>query len=542
MKATNLQEGRPKSVYREIIEQLMRLPHATPDDVNRIKISICDKFQVPLPRNSELIQVLAPHERERLLNILKIKAVRMISGVNVVAVMTKPWPCPHGKCTYCPGGPSFGTPQSYVGLEPAAMRGAQHGFDPYLQVRSRIKQLEAIGNPVGKLEFIIMGGTFPAMPIDYQEHFIKRCLEALVGGDSTSLEDAIRKNETSQLRNVGITVETRPDYAKEKQVDQLLKMGVTRVELGVQNIHDDIYQLVERGHTVQEVIDATRILKDSGLRVGYHMMPNLPNSNLRRDLEAFRTIFTDSRFKPDMMKIYPCLVVKGTKLYDWWREGGYEPYSTEEVIKLLAEIKKMVPPWVRIMRIQRDIPAGSIVAGVKKGDLRNLVKRRLEELGLRCRCIRCREVGHRYLNERIVPRDIKILTHKEETSNGIDVFVSAEDPIQDILIGYLRLRIPSEKAHRPEISRSGTAIIRELRVCGPVVPLGKSDPEAWQHRGYGARLLHKAEEVAKQEFDSKKMVITSAIGTREYYRRYGYALEGPYMVKNLKDDWTVDCA
>lgn len=533
MGKTNLQEGLSKSVYREIIEQLMRLPHPTPEDVNRIKISICDKFQVPLPRNSDLIRVLAPNERERLLSILKIKAVRMISGVNVVAVMTKPWPCPHGKCAYCPGGPDIGTPQSYVGLEPAAMRGAQHGFDPYLQVKNRIEQLIAIGSSVSKVDVIIMGGTFPAMPIDYQEYFVKRCLEAIAGSDSASLKDAIRKNETSQMRNVGITVETRPDYAKEKQVDHLLKMGVTRVELGVQNIYDDIYQLVERGHTVQDVVDATRILKDSGLRVGYHMMPNLPHSNFRRDLEAFRTIFTDSRFKPDMLKIYPCLVVKGTKLYDWWREGRYEPYSTEEVIRLLVEIKKMAPPWVRIMRIQRDIPAGSILAGVKKGDLRNLVKRQLEELGLRCRCIRCREVGHRYLNERIIPRDVKILTHKEEASNGIDLFLSVEDPVQDILIGYLRLRKPSEKAHRPEISGGRATIIRELRVCGPVVPLGEYNPEAWQHRGYGASLLHEAEEMAKQEFDSKKMVITSAIGTRDYYRRYGYTLEEPYMVKNL---------
>lgn len=536
MAKTNLQESPAEPIYREIVEQLMQLPHPTPEDVNRIKISICDKFQVSLPRNSELIRVLAPNEREKLLNILKIKAVRMISGVNVVAVMTRPWPCPHGRCAYCPGGPTLGTPQSYIGLEPAAMRGAQHGFDPYLQVRSRIEQLKAIGSPVSKVDVIIMGGTFPAMPIDYQEHFIKRCLEAIVGGDSSSLEDAIRKNETSQMRNVGITVETRPDYAKEKQVDQLLNMGVTRVELGVQNIYDDIYRLVERGHTVQEVVDATRILKDSGLRVGYHMMPNLPHSNFRRDLEAFRSIFTDPRFKPDMLKIYPCLVVEGTKLYDWWREGRYEPYSTEEVIRLLVEIKRMVPPWVRIMRIQRDIPANSILAGVKKGDLRNLVKLRLEELGFRCRCIRCREVGHRYLNERIVPKEVKILTQKEEASDGIDLFISAEDPVQDILIGYLRLRIPSEKSHRPEISRGRTAIIRELRVCGPVVPLGEYNPEAWQHRGYGARLLRMAEETAKQKFDSKRIAITSAIGTREYYRRYGYTLEGPYMVKSLEND------
>jgi len=237
-----------------------------------------------------------------------------------------------------------------------------------------------------------------------------------------------------------------------------------------------------------------------------------------------------------MLKIYPCLVVNGTKLYDWWRKGRYEPYSTEEVIRLLVEIKRMVPPWVRIMRIQRDIPAASILAGVKKGDLRNLVKLRLEELGLRCRCIRCREVGHRYLNERIIPRNARILTHKEEASNGIDLFLSAEDPVQDILIGYLRLRIPSEKAHRPEISGRRAAIIRELRVCGPVVPLGKYAPEAWQHRGYGACLLRKAEEISKQEFDSKKIVITSAIGTRDYYRRYGYTREGSYMVKNLKDN------
>ncbi|MEM2914459.1 MAG: tRNA uridine(34) 5-carboxymethylaminomethyl modification radical SAM/GNAT enzyme Elp3, partial [Candidatus Bathyarchaeia archaeon] len=241
-----------------------------------------------------------------------------------VAVMTKPFPCPQKEaCAYCPGGPLKGVPQSYTGHEPASMRGIQSNFDPYMQVKQRIIQLEAIGHAVDKVELIVMGGTFLGTAVTYQEYFIQRCLDAINDSISQSLEEAKKKAETSRIRNVGITVETRPDWSKETHVDHMLAMGVTRVEIGVQNIYDDIYEIVNRGHTIEDVIEATRILKDSGLKIVYHMMPGLPGSNFERDLEGFRRIFSDPCFKPDMLKIYPCLVIKDTKIYDWWRRGVY---------------------------------------------------------------------------------------------------------------------------------------------------------------------------------------------------------------------------
>jgi len=299
---------------------------------------------------------------------------------------------------------------------------------------------------------------------------------------------------------VGITVETRPDWAKETHVDHMLSMGVTRVELGVQNPDDEIYRLVGRKHSVQDVIDATRIMKDAGLKIVYHLMPGLPGSNPEKDLQAFKEIFTNPAFKPDMIKIYPCLVLKGTKAYEWYVKGLYKPYTNEEAANLIVEVKKLVPPWVRIMRVQRDIPAPLIIAGVKQSNLRQLVQQRLKEQGLRCRCIRCREVGHRMLIDKVKPNPerVKILTTKYKASEGEEIFISAEDTENDVLIGYLRLRIPSEKAHRPEVKGQPCSIVRELHVYGLLVPVGKHLTNAWQHKGYGSILLSEAERVSRE--------------------------------------------
>jgi len=405
-----------------------------------------------------------------------------------------------------------------------------------MQVESRITQLEAIGHVVDKAELIIMGGTFPSTPIDYQRNFVKGCLDALIGAETQSLEEAKKRAETSKIRNVGITVETRPDWAKTEQVDHMLLMGVTRVELGVQNVYDDIYRHVKRGHTVKDVVEATRVLKDSGLKVVYHLMPGMPGSNFERDLEGFKTVFTEADFKPDMVKIYPCLVLKGTKAYEWWRKGEYTPYSTEDAVHLVAEVKKLIPAWVRIMRVQRDIPAYLVEAGVKKSNLRQLALKRLEKEGRRCHCIRCREVGHRWLRDKVKPNpeEVQILITREEASEGIDLFISAEDPVNDILLGYLRLRIPSEKVHRPEILAEPSSIVRELHVYGPLVPVGKHAARAWQHKGFGAVLLSKAERISKEEYDRRKVVVISALGTKRYYMRFGYKYDCLYMSKTLE--------
>jgi elongator complex protein 3 len=523
--------------YREIIQRLMELSNPTKKDVDHVKLKVAGEQNLAkVPSNSEIIRHLRPEDRTKLLPLLRRKLVRTISGVTVVAVMTEPFPCPQDEpCAYCPGGPSQGVPQSYTGHEPAAMRGIQNEYNPHEQVRRRIEQLEAIGHKVDKVELVVMGGTFPNTPLEYQENFVRRCLNAITETDSPSLEEAKKEAESSRIRNVGITVETRPDWAKQEHVDHMLSMGVTRVEVGVQNIYDDIYERVNRSHRIQDVTEATRTLKDAGLKVVYHLMPGLPGSCFERDLKGFNEIFTNPLFKPDMIKIYPCLVIEGTKVYDWWKKGEYRPYGTEEATQLILELKKTVPPWVRIMRVQRDIPAYLIKAGVNHSNLRQIVQEKLRQENKRCHCIRCREVGHRWLNDKVKPdpNKIELRTVREEASEGKELFISAEDSTNDVLVGYIRLRIPSEKAWRPEIPAETAAIVRELRVYGPLVPVGRHKAKAWQHKGYGAVLLSEAERVALEDYGRTKIVVTSALGTKQYYRRFGYSHDGPYVSKNL---------
>jgi elongator complex protein 3 len=527
-----------QDALREIITTLLSMQSPTREDVNRIKIKTAGKYHLEkVPSSSEIISLLTPEENRLLLPLLKRKTTRGISGVTVIATMTQPSPCPQPEpCAYCPGGPTTGSPQSYTGHEPAAMRGAQNNFDPYQQVQTRIEQLTAIGHKVDKIELIIMGGTFPATPVEYQTWFIQRCLDAIIGKESASLEEAKANAEVSKTRNVGITVETRPDWSKQSNINQMLGMGVTRIELGVQNPDDNIYQLVGRTHTVADVVEATRLAKDSGLKIVYHMMPGMPGSDMKKDIAAFKQIFENSQFKPDMIKIYPCLVIEGTKAYQWYQQDQYHPYSTEEAATLIAQIKEFIPPWVRVMRVQRDIPAGLILAGVKKSNLRELAKEKLHEQGGVCRCIRCREVGHR-LGADGVKADlekVKIYTQTYDASEGTELFISAEDKTNDVLLGYLRLRIPSEQAFRPEITAVPSAIVRELHVYGQLVPVGTHLEGAWQHRGFGVELLAEAERLARTVFGKKKLLVISALGTRRYYKRLGYVQDGVYVSKILE--------
>jgi elongator complex protein 3 len=350
------------------------------------------------------------------------------------------------------------------------------------------------------------------------------------------LTEAKHNAETSRTRNVGITVETRPDWAKQEHVNVLLDMGVTRIELGVQNPDDKIYKLVGRTHTVQDVKEATRAAKDAGLKVAYHLMPGMPGSNPRKDLVAFMRVFTDPDFKPDMLKIYPCLVMEGTRTHEWYRNGTYKPYSTNEAVNLIAELKKTIPPWVRVMRVQRDIPARLIVAGVKKSNLRQLVHEKLKSQSEQCECIRCREIGHRITLGETPPNpdEMKVKSTRYEASEGKEIFIEAAQPETNTLVGYLRLRIPSPKAFRPEILAAPSAIVRELHVYGPLVPVGKHSAKAWQHKGFGATLLSEAERVAKDEFELEKILVISALGTKRYYRRFGYKPDGVYVSKSLE--------
>ena len=467
------------------------------------------------------------------------KPTRILSGVTVVAIMTKPFPCPHGRCIYCPGGVSWGTPQSYVRESPAVMRARRLNYDPYLQVHYRLKQYEAMGHKPSKVELIVMGGTFPATPLEYQRWVIAQALEAMNNYPEekrakVSLEEAKWKNERARIRCIGLTIETRPDWALEKHIDNFLDLGATRIELGVQSIYEDVLKTVKRGHGVDVVVKATQLLKDAGYKVLYHLMPGLPGSDVDRDLEMFKRIFEDPAFRPDMLKIYPTIVVPGTELYRMWKRGEYRAYTSEELIELLLKVLEMTPPYVRIMRIQRDIPMKYIVAGLDIGNLREVLYRKAMNRGIRIREIRYREIGRFILRHGIPPKmNLKMNKYYYEASNGTEVFLSIEDPQLDVLIAFLRLRIPSEYAHRWEVNRR-TAIIRELHVYGPQVPIGEYSLW-WQHRGYGRRLLIEAERIAIEEFDCNRMLVISGVGVREYYRKFDYeVLPGSfYMYKNL---------
>jgi elongator complex protein 3 len=422
---------------------------------------------------------------------------------------------------------------SYTSGEPAAMRGRQFGYDPHKQISSRLAQLKAIGHEPSKIEIVIQGGTFLASPPDYQEHFMKRCLDAINAVDSQSLEEAKERAELGEIRNVGLTIETKPDWSKQPHIDQMLRFGATRVEIGVQVLDDSIYELTNRGHTLDDVVEAFQASRDSGFKIVAHMMPGLPGSNFQHDLDSFKQLFEDERFRPDMLKIYPCLVMEGTELYDWWKEGTYQPYETEQAAELVAQVKEFVPPWVRIMRVHREFPVRLIIAGVKSGNLREIALTKLKERGKRCRCIRCREIGHRALKERleISPDDVQSLTTEYDASGGREAFISFEEPETDALIAYIRLRLPSSQARRAEVTPS-TAIVRELHVYGTEVPVGRRNRDAWQHLGFGRRLLDAAETYAKSR-GSERVLVLSALGTKQYYTKFGYEHLGPYMGKML---------
>ncbi|MFP4116885.1 MAG: tRNA uridine(34) 5-carboxymethylaminomethyl modification radical SAM/GNAT enzyme Elp3 [Candidatus Aenigmatarchaeota archaeon] len=513
-----------KEVAEEVLEVLLKedIPR---EEVHSLKTRIASEHGCKIPSNEEVLELASGEEREKVLDRLRRRPSRSKSGVSIVAVMTSPEECPHGTCVYCPR--DEGAPQSYVDNEPAVMRAQQNGFDPYKQTERRLEQLELTGHHGNKIELIVMGGTFPARDYSYQKEFVKGCFDAFNQEESESLEEAKRKNEEAEHRCVGLTVETRPDYCKEKEIKRMLNLGTTRVELGVQVPDDDVYRKVDRGHSVEDVAEATKLLKDSGLKVTYHYMPGLPGSDFQQDLEYFEKLFSDWRFMPDALKIYPTLVVKNSELEELYEKGEYEPYSDEELIDLMVEVRKRIPPWVRVMRLNRDVPAEAIVGGCKKSNLRQIVSRELEERGKGCRCIRCREVGRSDINKEL---EFELVVRSYRASDGKEYFLSFENKEEDVIAALLRLRIPNEPF--VEDLNKDTGLVRELHVYGPEVPLeGKNG--GVQHHGYGRRLLKRAEEIADEK-GMDELAVISGVGARNYYRKLGYKLAGNYMVKGLK--------
>lgn len=546
-----------------IIEDIISGKISTRHELEVEKRKLCRELKLSkFMSNADILEFTTPQEKEIVSGILKKKPTRTLSGVAIVAVMCHPHDCPHGRCFYCPK--SSTAPPSYTGEEPAALRGRMYEFHPYIQCFNRLKQLKKIGHPIDKVELIIMGGTFPSRDLCYQQWFVSQCLKAMVDfglimenkpnnydyelnydeiktfeknilktyfpNDYVLINDIQKANENSKVRCVGMTFETRPDYCKKEHINRMLDFGVTRVELGVQTLSDDLYSKIKRGHDVSDVIESNQLLKDSAIKVAMHMMPGLFVDE-KEDLKMFKQLFDDDNFKPDMLKIYPCLVTKDSELYDLWKTDEYSPYTDEEAVDLIVKIKKILPKWVRTMRIQRDIPSTLIEAGVKKSNLGELVYNKLNQKHINCKCIRCREIGHKKTSKKYDFDDFKLFKEKYNACGGVEHFLSIEDENEESIAGFLRLRLPSKNYFRKEISDK-TALIRELHVYGNMIQIGDKNKNIGQHAGFGEKLLKEAENIA-MENGKEEVAIISGIGSRNYYRKFGYEKVGSYMIRKL---------
>jgi len=552
------------------IQELIKNRIKTPAGLAAIKRKMAKKYKVPCLSNikilksyRELVKKKKIKRSKKIENLLRTRPIRSLSGIVNVSVLTKPYPCP-GKCLYCPL--ERGMPKSYLSGEPAAERAKRLKFNPYLQVKKRIEMLKNEGHPTDKIDLRIIGGTWSYYPKNYQVWFIKECFRACNGFNRTKkskiknpykvepsgfrqksklqikiqkLEKIQKRNEKAKSRITGISVETRPDFINERGVKFMRELGITRVELGVQSVFDDVLKLNLRGHGVREIILATKILKDAGFKICYQVMPNLLGSDLERDEKMFKGLFSNSNFSPDYLKIYPCALLKETPLYKWYLKGKYKPYSKEELIDLTKKIKLKIPYYVRIQRITRDIPSQYIIeGGAKISNLRQIVQEKMKNENLKCKCIRCREIREKY-----DPKEKVYLFRKDyKASEGKEIFLSFENKNRTKLFSFLRLRIPLKGHNRVTtvtkvcpilLVLKNAALIREIQTFGEVVPPHQIWWGAPQHRGFGKKLIKEAEKIVKKEFGLRKIAVISGIGVRNYFSKLKYELRETYMIKKI---------
>ena len=556
-----------KAFYDEILREVKNRVY-NGKEFARLKRELAKKYLLPkIPTNIDILMRAPLEEMSFYRSRLQTKPVRSISGVSPVAIMTKPIACPHGKCTMCPGGPnsSFGdVPMSYTGQEPSTMRAMRNDYDSYLITFNRLEQFALLGHNFDKVEFIIMGGTFPAFPKEYQEEVVTYAFKALndfsdlfYDGDTflwgkfkdffelpiadfhdqdrvarikqklydmkgkSTLEREHQRNETAKVRSVALCIETKPDWGLQSHGDEMLRLGCTRVELGVQSVYEDVIKYIHRGHTIQDTKDSLRILRDQGFKVAAHYMPGLPLTDYDRDLAGLHELWDNPDYRPDMLKLYPCMVSKGTALYYEYKKGTFKPMDADTAAKMLADWMPSIPRYCRIMRIQRDVPTKQWEAGVEMTNFRQYL---MERYNPECNDIRAREPMGRTIDW------ANVSLHKEvyEASGGTEHFMSMVDDSNDILIGFIRMRYPHASL-RTEFTNN-SAIIRELHVYGTATAIG--DEGSVQHRGMGKQLIAAAEDQARSDGKDKLLVI-SGVGVRPYYYKLGYELDGPYVSKHL---------
>lgn len=526
-----------ENINQKIGEELLKAGLKNKVDFDLFRRKMSKKYGITLLKNSELLKIY--HEtiaKKRgkpvkgwslplLETLLRKRPIRSLSGIVNVSVLTKPYPCP-GKCIFCPTQKNI--PKSYMAGEPAVQRAVLNKFNPYKQVAMRLKALQLTGHPIDKVELRVIGGTWSYYPKTYQEWFIKECFRACNEFNKRirnqesgikSLEKLQKQNEKAGSRVVGIAVETRPDYINTNEIKFMRTLGITKVELGIQAVDDKILKLNQRGHSVESILTATRLLKNAGFKVSYQMMPGLYGSTPKKDFAMFKEIFINPDYKPDYLKIYPLALVKNTKLYNLYKQKKFKPYTEKQLIKLIIEIKKIIPPWVRVERIIRDIPPADIVEGGSKLlNMREVVVKEMAKQGITCSCVRCREVGASY----DAKEKIYLFKQKYKASDGQEIFLSFENKNRTKLFGLLRLRLADK-----------VAIIRELHIYGQMAQISQAPTltKSAQHSGLGKKLMAQAEKTCAER--SRSIAVISGVGVRGYYRKLGYHLHNTYMVKNL---------
>ncbi len=558
---------------QEIIKEIEKRNISTDKELNKVTSEISKKYKLThAPKKIHLLLNANESQREKLSKLLKTKPIRTLSGVAPIALFTAPTSCPpQAKCIFCPGGPGsvFGNvPKSYTGNEPASRRAARNKYDPYLQIFNRLEHYTLLNQAYDKVEVIVMGGTFTSLPKIYKEKFItyvykamndfsgiffknnkldfnkfkeffelpadlnsnertERIHQKLLNLKDKNFQDLEReklRNETSSIRAISLLIETRPDCGKLEEGNEILSYGGTKVELGIQSVYDEDLEFVKRGHSVQDSIESIRILKDLGFKLNFHYMIGL-TENRKKDLEGLKKLFSDPDFMPDMLKIYPCLVMPGTELYELWKDKKYTPITAEEATEMISEAKRFFPKFLRIQRIQRDIPSTVIASGPIRTNLRQDVELLCTKKNIKCQCIRCREP----MNKEVDWDNVKLLVTSYEASKGVEYFISFEDTKNNLILGFCRLRFPSQ-CLRDEITKD-TAIVRELHVYGQAVKIGKKGKI--QHKGLGKKLIEEAEKIAK-EHSKNKMLVIAGVGVREYFiNKLGYIKDGLYVSKKI---------
>lgn len=516
-----------------LFDAVRRAETLTPQELNALMVRHVQNGGRAVPQTQivaayrELTaQGVLPFERA-LFERLRMKPTRTISGVAPVAVLTGPYPCP-ADCIFCPD--AKGVPRSYLPDEPAVQRAIRARFDPCKSTAARIAALAAMGHPVDKIELLIIGATWSAYPKKYQEWYVRRCLDAMNGGaPAATLEQAQQRNERAPHRCVGMVVETRPDYIDMDEVRRLRWLGMTKIQIGVQSTDDRILALNRRGHTMADTRRAVRLLRLAGFKLHLHWMPNLYGATPDSDVADFERLWSDVALRPDELKIYPCMLLEGTALYELWREGKYRPYTDAELVDVLARVKRTVPPYCRINRVVRDIPAQYIVEGSTQSHLRVVVQQEMRRRGWECHCIRCREVR----GEALSPDSFKLEDYCYETDVTTEHLIQALTPHRK-LAGFVRLSLPHLDAPQAEIldELRGCAVVRELHVFGPALELGAANRGQAQHAGLGRKLAAHAMQLARRE-GFQRIAVISAVGTREYYRKLGFELGELYMTRSL---------